>query len=189
MPQILTLVRYIVFAAFSAAVLAALGSWLVRIRRPSPFSALGRGLRSLTEPVLRPIETRLVRAGGNPTHAAWWLVIGVAVVGVLLLSLVDWLWRLAAVFSSAASGGPRALLALGVVLAYDILFVALLARVLGAWFGAFRYSRWLRPAYVLTDWLVEPLRRMLPPMGMFDMSPLAAWLVLWVLKQLLLSVI
>jgi uncharacterized protein YggT (Ycf19 family) len=30
---------------------------------------------------------------------------------------------------------------------------------------------------------------MLPPMGMIDVTPLAAWLVLWVLKQLLLSVI
>lgn len=161
----------------------------MRIRRPSPFSALGRGLRSVTEPVLRPIEKRLVRAGGNPTHAGWWLVIGVAVVGVLLLSLVERLSFFAAVVSSAASGGPRALLALGVVLAYDVLFVALFVRVLGSWFGAFRYSRWLRPAYALTDWLVEPLRRMLPPMGMIDLTPLAAWLVLWVLKQLLLSVI
>jgi YggT family protein len=189
MLELHTVLRSVVFATFCLSIVIAFGSWLVRIRRPSPFSALGRGLRSLTEPVLRPIETRLVRAGGNPTHAGWWLVIGVAVVGVLLLSLVDWLSRFAAVFSSAASGGPRAVLALGVVLAYDILFVALLVRVLGSWFGAFRYSPWLRPVYALTDWLVEPLRRMLPPMGMIDVTPLAAWLVLWVLKQLLLSVI
>jgi len=62
-------------------------------------------------------------------------------------------------------------------------------RVIGSWFGAFRYSRWMRPAYALTDWLVEPLRRILPPFGMMDVSPLAAWFVLWVLRQLLLSVL
>jgi YggT family protein len=70
-----------------------------------------------------------------------------------------------------------------------VLFIALVVRVLGVWFGAFRYSRWMRPAYALTDWLVEPLRRMLPPFGMFDMSPLVAWLVLWVIQGLLLSLI
>ena len=184
-----TVLRSVVFAAFCLSLVIALGSWLVRTRHLSPFGALPRALRRLTDPFLRPIETRLVRAGGNPTHAGWWLVIGVAVAGVLLLSLVEWLSRFAAVFSSAAGGGPRALLALGVILAYDVLFVALLVRVLGSWLGLFRYSRWLRPAYALTDWLVEPLRRMLPPMGMIDLSPLAAWLVLWVLKQLLLSII
>jgi uncharacterized protein YggT (Ycf19 family) len=43
--------------------------------------------------------------------------------------------------------------------------------------------------YLLTDWLVEPLRRALPPVGMFDLSPLAALLVLWVIERLLLSLI
>jgi YggT family protein len=47
----------------------------------------------------------------------------------------------------------------------------------------------MRPAYALTDWLVEPIRRVLPPVGMFDLSPLAAWFVLWAIKLLLLSVI
>ena len=72
---------------------------------------------------------------------------------------------------------------------YSVLFAALLLRVIGSWFGLFRYSRWMRPAYALTDWLVEPIRRLLPPMGALDWSPLVAWLVLWLLKQLLLNVV
>jgi len=162
---------------------------LVRTRRVSPFSALGRTLRSLSEPFTGPIERRLTRAGGNPVHAGWWLVIGVAVTGVLLLSLLEWLTRVTAEVFGAAAGGPRSLLRLGVALAYDILVVALLVRVIGSWLGMFRYSRWMRPAYALTDWLVGPISRVLPQMGMFDWSPLAAWLVLWVLRQLLFSVI
>jgi len=47
----------------------------------------------------------------------------------------------------------------------------------------------LRPAYFLTDWLVEPIRRVLPPMGAFDWSPLAAWLVLVVLQRILLTIV
>jgi len=62
-------------------------------------------------------------------------------------------------------------------------------RVLASWFGYFRYSRWLRPAYALTDWLVEPIRRVLPPAAGFDWSPLAAWLALWLLKRVLLTIV
>jgi uncharacterized protein YggT (Ycf19 family) len=47
----------------------------------------------------------------------------------------------------------------------------------------------MRIFYALTDWLVEPIRRVLPQMGMFDWSPLVAWLVLLVLRSVLLSVI
>src|SRR5439155_11386015 len=142
--------RYVVFAVFCVAVLVALAGWLVRTRRVSPFGALGRGLRSLSEPFTGPIERRLVRAGGNPVQAGWWLVIGVAVVGVLLLSLLEWLARVGVEFSGAASLGARAIAALAIVLAYDILFVALLTRVIGSWIGMFRYSKWMRPAYILT---------------------------------------
>jgi YggT family protein len=183
--------RWLVFAVFCASLVVSLASWLVRTRRVSPFSALARGLRSLSDPFLRPIETRVVRAGGNPSRAGWWLVIGVAVVGVVLLSLLDWVSAITTQVAGAAEGGggSRAFLRLGVVVVYNVFFIALLVRVLGSWFGAFRYSRWMRPAYALTDWLVEPLRRMLPPMGMFDLSPLAAWFVLWVIRLLLLSVI
>jgi YggT family protein len=181
--------RWFVFAVFCASVVVSLASWLVRTRRISPFSTLSRVLRSSSDPVMRPIEARVVRAGGDPTNAGWWLVIGVAVVGIVLLSLLDWTVGVVLQLATAAQGGPRAVLRLGIVVVYNVFFIALLVRVFGSWFGAFRYSRWMRPAYALTDWLVEPLRRMLPPFGMFDVSPLAGWFVLWVLKQLLLSVI
>ena len=184
-----TAARWFVFTVFCAAVIISIASWVVRTRRISPFSLLARGLRSISDPVLRPVEARVARAGGNPTNAGWWLVIGVAVVGILLLSLLDWVFGVVLQFADVAGGGPRAVLRLGVVVAYNVFFIALLVRVFGSWFGAFRYSRWMRPAYALTDWLVEPLRRLLPPLGMFDLSPLAAWFVLWALERLLLSVI
>ncbi|HLQ58151.1 MAG TPA: YggT family protein, partial [Gemmatimonadales bacterium] len=59
--------------------------------------------------------------------------------------------------------------------------------VIAAWFGMFRYSRWVRPAYILTDWFVEPIRRVVPPLGAFDLSPLVAMFALSILRQILLS--
>jgi YggT family protein len=189
MPELHTLARYVVFAAFAASVLAALGSWLVRTRRVSPFGAMGRALRAVSDVVVRPVENRLLRVGGNPVHAGWWLVVGVAAVGVVLLALLDWAIGALYRFAAAWSGGPHSLLALLISTAYAVVFAALAVRVLGGWFGFFRYARWMRPAYALTDWLVEPIRRGIPPVGGFDWSPLVAWLVLWVLKTVLLSLL
>ena len=189
MPELQLALRYVVFAAFAASALVALASWLVRTRRISPFGALGRTLRSASDPLIRPVETRLVRAGGNPAHAGWWLVVAVAATGVLLVTLGNWLVETAYGVAGAFSAGPRAAIALAVVVAYKIIVVALVVRVLASWLGFFRYSRWLRPAYALTDWVVEPIRRVLPPTGGLDWSPLAAWLALWVLERLLLTIV
>ncbi len=189
MPELQLALRYVVFAAFAASALVALASWLVRTRRISPFGALGRTLRSASDPLIRPVETRLVRAGGNPAHAGWWLVVAVAAAGVLLVTFGNWLVETAYGVAAAFSAGPRAAIALAVVVAYKIIVVALVVRVLASWLGYFRYSRWLRPAYALTDWVVEPIRRVLPPTGGLDWSPLAAWLALWVLERLLLTIV
>src|SRR5213079_3553577 len=189
MPELYNGVSYVVFAAFAVSVLAAVAGWLVRTRRVSPFSALGRALRTASDPLIRPVETRLVRAGGNPVHAGWWLVVAVAAAGVLLITLWNWLVDTAYAVTAAFAAGPRAAIAVTVVVAYRIIVAALVVRVLAGWFGYFRYARWVRPAYALTDWLVEPIRRALPPAGGFDWSPLAAWLALWVLKRVLLTII
>jgi YggT family protein len=180
-------VRYAVFSLFVASALVAFASWLVRTRRLSPFGPVGRALRATTEPVLRPVERRLARLGGNPVHAGWWLVMVVAAGGVLLLSLLDWIIRAAELMVWSASKGPRGVIIVLIQLAFWVLVAALMLRVIASWFGFFRYARWMRPAYKLTDWFVEPIRRLLPPLGALDWSPLAALLLLYVLERMLLA--
>ena len=177
----LVVVRYAVLAAFGVSVLMAFASWLVRTRRVSPFGVPGRALRAVSDPFIRPVETRLVRAGGNPVNAGWWLVVGVAAAGVVLIAALNWLARMAYGLS-----GPRAAAELLIHLVYQVLVAALFIRVVAGWLGYHRYTRWLRPVYLLTDWVVEPIRRLLPPFGRFDWSPLAAWLVLMLLQRILL---
>jgi YggT family protein len=186
MLDILTIARYGVFAVFAVSALAALGSWLVRSRRVSPFSQFGRSLRSATDPIVGPVEKRLVRMGGNPVHAGWWLVVVVAAGGVIFISLLGWALNTFGDVAGAAAGGPRATLALVVDLAYNVFFYAVIIRIIGSWLGFFRYNRWMRPFYALTDWLIEPIRRVVPPVGMFDLSPIVAIVVLMGLRWLLM---
>jgi len=187
MPESGVVLRYAVFGLVVLAAIVALGSWLVRTRRVSPFGVLGRTLRSTTDPIIRPVERRLVRMGGNPTHAGGWLVVVTAVAGIILLSLAGWLVGIVETARATASGGPRGTVIMIVDLAYRILFAALLVRVIAAWFGMFRYTKWIRPFYILTDWIVEPLRRFIPPLGAIDLSPLVAMVVLSIGRQIALQ--
>jgi len=125
--------------------------------------------------------------GGNPIHAGGWLVVITAALGIVFLSLAGWLVTTLQVAYASATGGPRATFALIVNLVYRILFVALVVRVIAAWFGMFRYNRWIRPVYVLTDWIVEPLRRIMPPVGGFDLSPIVAVILLAIVRQIVLQ--
>lgn len=183
----LTVARYAVFGIFALSVAVAAGSWLVRTRRISPFSSLGRNLRSATDAIVRPVEKRLVRMGGNPVNAGWWLVVIVAAGGVVFISLLGWGLNTFQDAAGAAAAGPGAAFELIVVLAYNVVFYAVIVRIIGSWLGFFRHNRWMRPVYALTDWLIEPIRRVVPPVGMFDISPLVALFILYVLKFVLLA--
>jgi len=110
-------------------------------------------------------------------------------VGLVVLALSRWVMGLARDVNFAAHGGARGVYVLIVVWGYYLLVGALIVRIVGSWFGMFQYNRWIRPAYLLTDWLVRPIRKILPPFSGWDWSPLASWLLLWIAKQALLSVL
>ena len=84
-------------------------------------------------------------------------------------------------FSFAATQGGLGIAALLVQWLFELLKIALIVRVLVSWIGM-RYSWWARTAYTLTDWLVKPIARVLPPFGMIDFSPLVAYVVLYVVE-------
>jgi YggT family protein len=189
MQTFLSVARNVVFVAFVAAVLLATASWLVRTHRVSPFGGLGGFLRRVSDPLMRPVETRVVRMGGHPAQASFWLVIGTAVVGILLLWALQFTVDVIQDLRATAGGGVRAVAAFAVGLAYRVVVIALIIRVVAGWFGHGRYNRWIRPAYVLTDWIVEPLRRVMPPLGAIDVTPLVAWLVLWLLTRFVYAVL
>jgi uncharacterized protein YggT (Ycf19 family) len=47
----------------------------------------------------------------------------------------------------------------------------------------------MRPIVALTGWLIDPIRRMLPPFGMIDFSPMVAWLVLYLVRGFVLGLL
>ncbi len=155
--------------------------WSVRTRRINPFSSIARFCRRVIDPMLAPIEAKVVRAGGIPSQAPWWGLAAVVVIGVLFIVLLQGVRSTFLQLQYAAAGGGIAIAALVVDWSFEALKLALLVRVLVSWIGM-RYSWWARLAYSLTDWIVKPIARVLPPFGMMDFSPLAAYVVIYVVE-------
>jgi YggT family protein len=170
--------RFAVLAAFLVSLALTLGSWAVTTRRIAPLGFAARWIRRLSDPLITPLERFLVRRGRNPQHAPWWLLGFVTVGGIVVLTVAQWLLATAARVVAGSSSGTGGILRLVVYLCGQVVLLALIVRVVGSWFGAGRYNRWLRPAYALTDWIVRPLQRFVPPFGMIDITPLVAWLLL-----------
>lgn len=109
--------------------------------------------------------------------------------GLGLLALSGWLVRFVFSLFYLGQAGPMGILRQLVSWTFSLLVLAIFVRVIGSWVGGSRYNRWWRPAYTLTDWLVTPIQRHMPPFGMLDLSPLVAYLVLMVLRWAILSVL
>lgn len=182
-------VRTVVVLALVYASVVALTHWAMKSRRINPFGAWPRLVRRISDPVLPPLERRVIRAGGNPKDAPLWLMGLVIGGGLLLLSLTHWLIGTAASMSMLASGGPRAWLRVLASAAFTVLMAAILIRVIASWLGIGPYHRWMRPIMALTSWLIDPIRRILPPFGIFDFSPMVAWLVLYVVRGFVLGLL
>jgi YggT family protein len=174
--------RALVIIALGYASIVALTYWALRTRRINPFGAWPRFTRRISEPVLLPLERRVIRAGGSPQDASLWLLGIVIVAGLLLLSLVHWLIGMTATMTALTYAGPRGWLRFLLSGIFTLLMAAIFIRVIASWLGLSPYRPWMRPVMVLTDWLIEPIRRILPPFGMLDFSPMVAWLVLWVVR-------
>ena len=182
-----TVVRGVALLAFVVALLILLTSWAVRRHWLQPFGGWPRFLRRWSEPIVRPIERSVVSRGGNPQDAPLWLLGIVLILGLIVISGVRWLHGAVALLDSMRDAGPRAWLELAVLAGSSLLLFAIIVRVIGSWLGAGRYNRWMRPVYLLSDWIIEPIRRRLPSFGPIDLSPLLAYLLILVIRGLLLG--
>ena len=161
--------------------------WAVRSRHLRSTGGWPRWVRSWSDPVLRPFERRILGAGGNPQDAPFWLAGAALVAGLALILLVRWLIGSIMTVLAMRGAGPAAWLRFMVSGALLLVMWAIMIRVIASWLGAGRYKRWMRPFYLLTDWIVEPIRRRLPAIGAIDLSPVAAYILLYLVRGILLS--
>jgi YggT family protein len=160
--------------------------WAVRTRKISPFNAVARFCRSTVDPIISPIERRVVRAGGTPASAPLWALGAVVIGGILLLTLLDVLLGEIVQSAIASRGGAAGIFHLLVRWTFTILKVAIVVRVVSSWLPISPYSGWIRWSYQLSEPVLGPFRRIIPTFGGLDLSPIVAYIVLNILESLML---
>lgn len=182
---ILTFWALLIYAArvvfLGAAVVIAvvcLLDWLVRTRRLSPFGGIARFTRRAVDPLLAPVERSVLRAGGSPASVPWWGLVAVVVGGIIVISVLQFVYAQLVGLMAAAQGGPRGLLRFLLAATFAVLQIALLVRVFSSWFPISPYSRWIRWAYTLSEPILRPLRQFIPPFGPLDLTPLIAYFLI-----------
>jgi len=70
---------------------------------------------------------------------------------------------------------------------FQVLIFAIIARALLSWFNLGPSHPLVRILYDLTEPILAPLRRVIPMIGMIDITPIVAIILLQVIQSILLS--
>lgn len=159
--------------------------WAVRTRKISPFNAIARFCRSTIDPLIAPIERKVVRAGGTPAAAPLWALVAVVVGGILLLTFLDFIRLEIAQSIIASQNGAAGIFHLLVSWTFTILKIALLVRVISSWLPISPFSVWVRWSYFLSEPILAPMRRIVPSLGGLDITPILAYFLLNLTESLL----
>ena len=149
----------------------------------NPFAWTSRTVRRLTDGFVMPVRGGLRQLGADPKFAPLVVILLVIVVGYFVAQLVGTIvTTIIGVWDSIRVGGV--ITAIGYII-YGLLSVYLIliiARVVFSW-GQISYrNRVMRFLVNVTEPLLGPLRRMLPPLGWIDISPLVATLIILLLR-------
>ena len=72
---------------------------------------------------------------------------------------------------------------------FDLISLAILARILMSWFQASRTGRITQFLYDVTEPILGPARRIIPRVGMLDFSPIVVLIGLDIVQSLLINIL
>lgn len=176
-------------AAFSVLLVicaaGAAAAWAERTRRVNAFGPVAKFARRVMDPLIRPIAPRVAQLGGSHASAPWWWLFAVLVIGALSIGVIGFVRNELAGVYYATQAGPRGMLRFVVGWAFTLLQLAVFIRVVMSWVGGI-YTKFGRLIFVMTEWMLAPLRRVLPVIGSVDISPIVAWFALGILSSLVM---
>lgn len=149
----------------------------------NPFGWSSITIRRLTDPLVGPIRRGLVGFGVDPKYAP--------LVVILLMIVLGWcsLQLLASVCNTVGgiiwSLGLHAVVPIIGYVLYGLvsLYIMLIfIRIVFSWGMASYSNRYMRFLVNSTEPMLGPLRRRVPLVGAFDISPIVAFVILWLLQ-------
>ena len=145
----------------------------------NPFGSPSITLRRLTDPLVGPVRRALMGFGVDQKYAPLVTILITILLGWFVLQLVAAIANTAAgVLLSAQRGAVPALVGYvlyGMLALYSLL---IFLRIIFSWVMISYSNRIMRFLVNTTEPLMGPLRRIVPPLGRFDISPIVAFIIL-----------
>ena len=179
-----SLIRWAVIATIMAAILLVILRSIFNYIDVNPFTWHARNVRRATDPVIMPVRRMLMAFRLDPKVAPFILIIMLIVIGYLIVQIAGTLLNtIAGIFFAVheqKSGAPVAIAGYLLFGFFGLYTLAIFVRIVMSWFGTSYANPLMRFLVRLTEPLLGPLRRMLPTVGMFDVSPIVAFLIVWI---------
>lgn len=149
----------------------------------NPFSWSSLTIRRLTDPFIAPVRRALMRYGVDPKYAPLVMILLTILLGWFALTLVHGMANtIAGLIFGLTSGRIVALLGYVIYGLVSIYIMFVFVRIILSYTTLGYGNRVMRFLMNVTEPLMAPLRRIVPTVGMFDISPLVAFIILWSLQ-------
>jgi YggT family protein len=149
----------------------------------NPFGWASITLRRLTDGFVVPVRGALRQVGVDPKFAPLLVILISILLGFFLMQLVSAIaMTVGGVITSAASGAIVSVLGFILYGLISIYILLIFMRIIFAWGMVSYRNRLMRFLVDTTEPLLGPLRRMIPPLGRFDISPIVATFILWLFQ-------
>ena len=183
------LVWYVIIGAIVGVILLVLARVIVNYADMNPFSRTALNVRQFSDPLVNPVRRILISYGLDQKIAPFVTILITILIGWLMLEAVGAVvFTLRGVLTSLQRGAIRPLMGyvlFGVLAVYTLFIVA---RIVLSW-GMSYGNRTMRFLVGVTEPILGPFRRIIPPLGMFDISPIIVLLILQLFQRAIAGVL
>ncbi|MCM3872836.1 MAG: YggT family protein [Pyrinomonadaceae bacterium] len=171
-------IRYVTIGATVGVILLVLARVIVNAADMNPFSRTALNVRQFSDPLVNPVRRFLLSYRLDQKIAPFVTILIAILIGFLLLEMFGSVFfTLRGVLTSVQRGDILSLFGyvlFAVLAAYSLMIVA---RILFSW-GMSYGNRTMRFLVRVTEPILGPFRKIIPPLGMFDVSPMVVLLIL-----------
>ena len=177
-------VQWIVVAAIIAVIALMVIRLISEAANLNPFSRPSLLIRQLSDPFVLRMRRGLMGFGIDPKYSPVVVILIAILLGWFVLQLAETLaYTAAGLLNSVRHGAMVSALGFIIYGAVSLYIIFIFMRIVFSW-GMVSYSnRIMRFLVKTTEPLLGPLRRIVPPLGMLDISPIVAFLILWLFQQ------
>lgn len=190
---IINTIKLVIWYAVASAVVAVIALMLVRLlftyADVNPFNRSVLAVRGLTDPLINPVRRSLARASIDPKYSPLVVIIIAFVAGYFAIAFSSAV--LDSIMGVVISINRGSLFAVVGYIIYGILSVYILlifARIIFSW-GLSSVNRLMLFLVRVTEPVLAPFRRLIPPVGMLDISPIVVLLLLNLLQAFVAGVL